>query len=92
MTALPSPRTLAKFTLLTGVLALALLLLLQNATAREVSLQAAAYLFGFVTTPFILEATLALLGLLAVMTYNQWRVSKEGDGWVVLPEDKKDSD
>ncbi len=75
-----------------GLAAGVLVLLLRNEASREVTLQAAANFFGFVTTPFVLEATLALFGLVAVMTYNQWRLSKEGDGWVVLPEDKKEDE
>lgn len=90
MKALISPRLLAKAAGVLVLLALGIALVLQNATAREVALQAAANLFGFVTTPFILEATVALFGLIAVMTYNQWRLGKEGDGWVVLPEDRED--
>lgn len=58
----------------------------QNETAREVTRDAFAGLFGFFTTPFILEATVAIVGLISVVSYNQWRISKEGDGWVTLPE------
>jgi hypothetical protein len=68
------------------VLVIAGLAIRSQPTAREVVWQGFANLFGFFTTPFILEATVAVLGLIAVMTYNQWRISKEGDGWVYLPE------
>lgn len=87
-----TPRIFLKVALTLGALAGLLLFVWNHPTAREITLQGAANLFGFVTTPFILEATLALLGLVAVMTYNQWRLHKEGDGWVILPEDKKDSE
>jgi hypothetical protein len=58
----------------------------QNETAREVVGDAFAGLFGFFTTPFILEISVALIGLITVVSYNQWRLSQEGDGWVTLPE------
>lgn len=70
-----------------GLAALVLLAAARHPDLRETLVQAAANLFGFVTTPFILEATVGLLGLVIVMTYNQWRINKEGDGWVILPED-----
>ena len=92
MKSLLTARVLLKLGLTLAVVVAAVLLVLNHPTAREITLQGAANLFGFVTTPFILEATLALLGLVAVMTYNQWRIHKEGDGWVILPEDKKDPD
>lgn len=41
-------------------------------------------MFVVVTTPFILETTVALLGILALLAYNRWRLMKEGDGWVYL--------
>lgn len=58
----------------------------QNETAREVVGDAFAGLFGFFTTPFVLEISVALIGLITVVSYNQWRLSQEGDGWVTLPE------
>lgn len=64
----------------------------QNPTAREVVTDAFAGLFGFFTTPFILEASIALGGLIAVVTYNQWRISREGDGWVTLPDSERHSE
>ena len=37
------------------------------------------------TSPFILEATLAFIGLVIVMTYNQRKLHKEGkDEWVEM--------
>jgi len=40
-------------------------------------------MFGLLSTPFILEGTVAFVGLVAVMTYNQWRVTQD-DGWVIM--------
>jgi hypothetical protein len=41
-------------------------------------------LFSVFTTPFIFEATVAVAGLLLLLFLNQWRLKKEGDGWVYL--------
>lgn len=53
-------------------------------TAREVFGDAFFYLIAFFGTPFVLEATVALMGLLTVVTISHWRIQKEGDGWVYL--------
>lgn len=66
-----------------GIAALTTLLVL-NATAREVATGTAKTLFGIFTTPFILESTVAVIGFLIVLFINQWRLKKEGDGWVYL--------
>lgn len=63
-------------------------LIRSNETASEVALTSFGNFFGLVTTPFILEASTAILGLIIVLTYNQWRIDQEGDGWVILPEDE----
>jgi hypothetical protein len=56
-----------------------------SAEARDVSLQALRALFGFVSSPFILEATVASVGLLTVLTLNEYRRKKEeADEWVVM--------
>jgi hypothetical protein len=39
---------------------------------------------GVLTTPFILEAAFLVLGLLIVMTLNQWMQLREGDEFVYL--------
>lgn len=39
---------------------------------------------GIMTTPFFLEASFAILGLVLVITLNQWRQHKEGDDFVYL--------
>ncbi|MEZ5386250.1 MAG: hypothetical protein R3F13_12115 [Prosthecobacter sp.] len=55
-----------------------------NETAGEVAVQGLAYLFAFVTTPFFLEASAAIVGLCIVLIINQRRIAKEGDGWVEM--------
>lgn len=55
-----------------------------SAEVREVLLQGAAYLFTFFSTPFVLEASTAFIGLCVVMIINNRRIAKEGDGWVVM--------
>ena len=39
---------------------------------------------GIATTPFLMEASLFLLGLLAVLVVNHWRHTREGDELVYL--------
>jgi hypothetical protein len=55
-----------------------------NETAREVVMQGLAYLFAFITTPFVLEATAAFVGLCVVIAVNNRRLEREGDGWVEM--------
>lgn len=43
---------------------------------------------GIVTTPFLLEGTLAILGLILVILINHWRQRREGDEFVYLDEMK----
>jgi hypothetical protein len=57
---------------------------LVSETAREVLAKAFMFLAGAVSTPFILEITVAIIGLFVVVGINQWRMQKEGDGWVYL--------
>lgn len=45
-------------------------------------------LFGMITTPFILEATFVIFGLMIVFALNHWRIKREGDEFVYLEEDK----
>lgn len=45
-----------------------------------------AQVLGFVTTPFILETTLCIVGFVTVLTVNQWRLMREGDELVYLEE------
>ena len=55
-----------------------------NETMREVLSQGIAYLFTFLTTPFVLEATTAFVGLCIVFAINGRRIAREGDGWVMM--------
>lgn len=74
-----------------GAIALPLLIVaglvvvvLLNNTAREVVRDTAVLLFSIFATPFIFEITCAFLMLVALFLFNQWCLSKEGDGWVYL--------
>lgn len=63
--------------------------------AQEVAGEAFWNIFRFFTTPFILELSVAVMGLLIVMTYNQWKRSKDAPEWVemeVPTKDKTDQD
>jgi hypothetical protein len=64
--------------------------LMLSDTAREVTLDALKLVFTIVTTPFILETTVALTFLLALLAYNRWRLQKDGDGWVYLMTKEED--
>jgi len=70
-------------------------LLWSNAEAREIAVESSFLLFTVLTTPFVLETSVALFGLVAVITYNQWRLSREGDEWVEMevrtPEESKEA-
>jgi hypothetical protein len=55
-----------------------------NATAREIAGEGFAILFGFFTTPFILESSTAVVGLLILLQWNQWQRRKDGDEWVEM--------
>jgi hypothetical protein len=55
-----------------------------NTTAREIILQGVGYLFAFFSTPFVLEASVAFIGLCVVLIINSRRIAKEGDGWVMM--------
>lgn len=55
-----------------------------NETASEIVMQGLAYLFTFLSTPFVLEATSAFIGLCIVFVINTRRIEREGDGWVEM--------
>jgi predicted permease len=59
-------------------------LLKNNATAREIVGEGFAVLFGFFTTPFILESSSAVVGLLILLQWNQWQRRKDVDEWVEM--------
>ena len=53
-------------------------------TAREVVGETALTVFQVLTTPFILELTVAFLGVCAVITINQFRLDRAKDEWVTM--------
>lgn len=61
-----------------------LLAAMVNETAREVVFKAVMMIAGALCTPFILETSIAVAGLAAVLTYNHWRMQKDGDGWLEM--------
>ncbi|HCN27834.1 MAG TPA: hypothetical protein DIT64_03435 [Verrucomicrobiales bacterium] len=61
-----------------------------SATAREVAAKGLMNILGLLATPFILETVTALAGLALVLAWNQWRIQKDGDGWVYLAKTEPD--
>lgn len=59
-------------------------MLATNETTREVTFDSLKMLFSLLSTPFIMEFTCILIFLCALMTYNQWRLNKDGDDWVYM--------
>ncbi|GAA5121932.1 hypothetical protein JIN84_01390 [Luteolibacter yonseiensis] len=41
-------------------------------------------MIGILTTPFFMEASFAILGLVIVITLNHWRISRDGDEFVEI--------
>jgi hypothetical protein len=41
-------------------------------------------MIGIITTPFFMEASFAILGLVIVITLNHWRISRDGDEFVEM--------
>lgn len=77
-------RIIAPLTLPLLLVAGFITLVILNDTAREVTRDALVLVFSIFSTPFIFEISCALLMLLALFLINQWRLNKEGDGWVYL--------
>lgn len=44
------------------------------------------FMLGIMTTPFLLETTFVILGLIIVISLNTWRRQQEGDEFVQLDE------
>ncbi|MEN3942598.1 hypothetical protein WJU23_14960 [Prosthecobacter sp. SYSU 5D2] len=63
---------------------------MSSETAREVLAKAVMMIAGALATPFILETSVFLIGLVIVIALNQWRMQKEGDGWVYLAQTEPD--
>jgi hypothetical protein len=56
-----------------------------NPTAREVIGGAALSTFQVITSPFILESSLVLIGICVVLALSQWRQDEDAkDEWVYL--------
>jgi hypothetical protein len=51
-----------------------------------------ARILGIITTPFLMEITLFVLGIVLVMTLNHWRQRRDGDELVYLEELQSASD
>ena len=66
-----------------GLLVLGALFVLRD---QEFAREFGSGVFGIVTTPFFLEATVFFIGLSLVVAWNAWRQRRDGDGWVYLAE------
>ncbi|MDB6139188.1 MAG: hypothetical protein JWO94_2260 [Verrucomicrobiaceae bacterium] len=73
--------TLLPASIIVGAVAL---VLWKSTEARQVAGEALGLLFTFFTTPFILETSLALIGLMTVLVINQRRRDREQDEWVEM--------
>jgi hypothetical protein len=69
-----------------GALGLVLVLLLPLSYLPGTAGMFFARIAGIITTPFLMEATLAVIGLLVVLLLNHWRRLREGDELVYLDE------
>ena len=80
------PRVVALFIGLAVVVVAVLLMMRSSPEAAVVISGALGLLASIFTSPFILEATLGLIGFVIVLTYNQYRRERdEKDEWVLLP-------
>ncbi len=52
--------------------------------AKEILAKSFFTIAGTLATPFILESSIAILGLVAVLSYNEWRREKDGPEWVEM--------
>ncbi len=53
-------------------------------TARELLAKSIMTLAGWLATPFILESSAAIVGIIVVLTYNEWRSRQDGPDWVEM--------
>jgi hypothetical protein len=51
---------------------------------RELLAKSFMTIAGYLATPFILETSAALFGLVAVLVYNEWRRGRDGPDWVEM--------
>lgn len=58
---------------------------------RELLAKSFMTIAGYLATPFILETSAAIFGLVMVLVYNEWRRGKDGPDWVEM-EVKEDPD
>lgn len=52
--------------------------------AQELLAKSFMTLAGWLATPFVLESSAAITGLVIVLSYNEWRRSKDGPEWVEM--------
>lgn len=55
-----------------------------SVSAREIAIEGISYMWAFFTTPFILEASVFIIGLGTVLIINNLRLEREGEGWVEM--------
>lgn len=53
-------------------------------TAKEILAKSFFTIFGTLATPFVLETSAALGGLVLVLVFNEWRRLKDGPDWVEM--------
>ena len=51
---------------------------------RELLAKSFMTIAGYLATPFILETSAALFGLVVVLVYNEWRRGRDGPDWVEM--------
>jgi len=89
---LPKRWWLAPLLFTLGLFASITLACILNETAREIFAKSFFTIAGALATPFILETSFALFGLVVVLVFNEYRRLKDGPEWVELEvPDKNDS-
>ena len=66
------------------IIGVAAALVCVSAEARQVAFEAVTLIFTFFTTPFILETTGIVVGLMVVLAINHRRLERETDEWVEM--------
>ena len=51
---------------------------------REILAKSFMTIAGYLATPFVLETSVALFGLVAVLVFNEWRRAKDGPDYVEM--------
>lgn len=51
---------------------------------RELAAKSFMTITGYLATPFVLETATALMGLVAVLVFNEWRRAKDGPDYVEM--------